>query len=118
MVRVASGPQNPWVSEACGSASISRTRRPSRARVPARWWHVDDLPTPPFWLSRVTTGTGSLPRGTDLLHRGALTVLSARPARVLHRGAAVSAPTVERSRTTPARGPTLPSSTPTPAPGP
>ena len=48
IARIASGPQNPCVRLAWGSASSSRTRRPWRASVPARWWQVEVLPTPPF----------------------------------------------------------------------
>ena len=51
--RVASGPKNPCVSDACGSLSISRTRRPLLASAPARWKQDDVLPTPPFWFKRV-----------------------------------------------------------------
>src|SRR4051794_11650968 len=53
---VATGPQKPWVRLACGSLSTSRTLRPALARVPARWWQVDVLPTPPFWFNAVMTG--------------------------------------------------------------
>src|SRR4051812_34606498 len=52
---VARGPQKPCVRLAWGSLSINRTRRPSRAAAPARWWQVLDLPTPPFWFSIVMT---------------------------------------------------------------
>ena len=64
--RMASGPQKPWVRLACGSASIRSTRRPARENVPARWWQVDVLPTPPFWFSRATEKAcmfGGRPRG-------------------------------------------------------
>src|SRR4051812_693970 len=53
MRRVASGPQNPWEREACGSLSSKRTRWPALANVPARWWQVDVFPTPPFWFRRL-----------------------------------------------------------------
>ena len=51
---VAWGPKSPWVSDACGSMSTSRTRRPSLAKAPARWWHVEVLPQPPLRLSIAT----------------------------------------------------------------
>src|SRR4051794_2950382 len=68
---VATGPQNPCVRLAWGSLSTSSTRRPSWASVPARWWQVLVLPTPPFWLSMVTTGTdrASLSTGRCTVHR-------------------------------------------------
>ena len=65
--RAATGPQNPWVRDDWGSLSISRTRRPIWASVPARWCVQLVLPTPPFWFSIVRTGTaapsGSVPVG-------------------------------------------------------
>src|SRR5262249_29414887 len=51
-----------WLSELCGSLSTSSTRRPARARAPARLWVVVDLPTPPFMLTRLITSTATLPR--------------------------------------------------------
>src|SRR5262249_13310512 len=50
--RIVSGPQSPWVRDACGSLSIRSTRRPAFASVPARWWQVEVLPTPPLALTR------------------------------------------------------------------
>ena len=74
----------PAVRFACGSMSMSRTRRPSSASAPARLIAVVVLPTPPFWLamaitcvkgvtsgSGVRSGTGGrssggmLPRGSE-----------------------------------------------------
>src|SRR5512142_2605493 len=36
-------------------------RRPIWASVPATWWQVEVLPTPPFWFSIVMTGTVRFP---------------------------------------------------------
>ena len=80
MARVASGPQNPWVRDAWGSLSISSTRRPVAASVPARWWQALVLPTPPFWFSMRDDGHGLPPWGMGLLHGGAPTPVSARGA--------------------------------------
>ena len=57
------GPQRPWVSDDWGSLSMSRTRRPIWAKVPARWWVQLVLPTPPFWFSSVTMGMAVLSPG-------------------------------------------------------
>src|SRR5262245_33578137 len=47
----------PWVRDAWGSTSTSRTRRPALARVPPRLRQLDDLPTPPFLFSNAITAT-------------------------------------------------------------
>src|SRR5882724_4720867 len=50
--RIASGPQRPWVKDACASLSRSKTRRPALASVPPMWWQLLVLPTPPLALTR------------------------------------------------------------------
>ena len=45
----------PAVRLACGSMSMSRTRKPSSASAPARLMAVVVLPTPPFWLAIAIT---------------------------------------------------------------
>ena len=46
---------SPDVAFACGSASSSRTLRPSRASEAARFMAVVVLPTPPFWFAKAIT---------------------------------------------------------------
>ena len=74
---VAWGPKRPWVSDACGSMSTSRTRRPSLAKAPARWWQVEVLPHPPLRLSIATVigpvmmvSLPRFPRETGAARRG------------------------------------------------
>src|SRR4051812_45296312 len=53
-----SGPSSPCVRLAWPSTSTSRIFRPRRASVPARWWTVDVLPTPPFrFRNAIVRGT-------------------------------------------------------------
>src|SRR5580704_4197793 len=61
MLRRASSPSlarakpRPPVELACGSQSMRRVGRPSRAMAAARLMAVVVLPTPPFWLTTAMT---------------------------------------------------------------
>ena len=73
--RVATGPRSPGSGRPGDRCRAAGSAAPA-ASVPARWWQVEVLPTPPFWFRAVTMDTPSALPGSEVMHRASLSAQS------------------------------------------